>query len=84
MAVPHYLNHASRVPFHQPVSATVNMSVDTDTDILSLRAQLKAFEKDFKAEHKHAPSVDDIKNAGFGATRVTSSPRTDPWLIITP
>jgi hypothetical protein len=55
-----------------------------DTDILSLRAQLKSFEREFKATHNRAPSVDDIKNAGFGATPVTSHPKTDPWLIITP
>ncbi|KAH9964244.1 hypothetical protein BC827DRAFT_1189900 [Russula dissimulans] len=36
-----------------------------NTDILSLRAQLKSFERDFKATHNRAPSVDDIRNAGF-------------------
>ncbi|KAI0003764.1 hypothetical protein BJV74DRAFT_484913 [Russula compacta] len=35
------------------------------TDISTLRAQLKAFEREFKARHHHPPSVDDIKNAGF-------------------
>ena len=54
-----------------------------DTDIPSLRAQLKEFEREFKATHNRAPSVDDIKNAGFGATLVTSHSKTDPWLIIT-
>jgi hypothetical protein len=39
-----------------------------NTDIPSLRAQLKAFEREFKAVHNLPPSVDDIKNAGFGAT----------------
>lgn len=35
------------------------------SDLLSLRAELKYFERAFKAEQGHAPSVDDIKNAGF-------------------
>ncbi|KAI0275154.1 hypothetical protein BC834DRAFT_814874 [Gloeopeniophorella convolvens] len=35
------------------------------TDIVALRAELKSFERDFKAQHGHAPSVDDIKKAGF-------------------
>ncbi|KAI9444724.1 hypothetical protein H4582DRAFT_840024 [Lactarius indigo] len=35
------------------------------SDLLSLRAELKYFEREFKAENGHAPSVDDIKNAGF-------------------
>ncbi|KAH9178635.1 hypothetical protein EDB89DRAFT_963611 [Lactarius sanguifluus] len=35
------------------------------SDLLSLRAELKYFEREFKAESGHAPSVDDIKNAGF-------------------
>ncbi|KAI9452552.1 hypothetical protein BJY52DRAFT_1190220 [Lactarius psammicola] len=35
------------------------------SDLLSLRAELKYFERVFKAEYGHAPSVDDIKNAGF-------------------
>jgi hypothetical protein len=39
-----------------------------DADISTLRAQLKAFEREFKATHHYPPSVDDIKNAGFGAT----------------
>jgi hypothetical protein len=39
-----------------------------DTDVCTLRAQLKAFEREFKARHNHPPSVDDIKIAGFGAT----------------
>ncbi|VDB87512.1 unnamed protein product [Peniophora sp. CBMAI 1063] len=34
-------------------------------DAVSLRAELKGFERDFKAKHGHAPSVDDIKQAGF-------------------
>jgi hypothetical protein len=45
---------------------TTNSSMDTD--VSTLRAQLKAFEREFKARHHHTPSVDDIKNAGFGAT----------------
>ncbi|KAI0294946.1 hypothetical protein BC826DRAFT_297921 [Russula brevipes] len=57
--------------------------MDTDTDILTVRAQLKAFERDFKATHHRTPSVDDIKSAGFGATRLTP-PETVLWLITTP
>ncbi|KAI0041894.1 hypothetical protein FA95DRAFT_1610636 [Auriscalpium vulgare] len=34
------------------------------TDVAALRAQLKAFERDFKQQHGHGPSVDDIKAAG--------------------
>ncbi|KAI0257053.1 hypothetical protein BJV78DRAFT_1290956 [Lactifluus subvellereus] len=34
-------------------------------DIPSLRAELKSFERDFKARHDRVPSVDDIKKAGF-------------------
>jgi hypothetical protein len=91
----HYHNHASRVPFHQralplfvslvsvPITAMAT-SASMNTDILSLRAQLKAFEREFRATHHHAPSVDDIRNAGFGASQVTLNPETDPWLIITP
>jgi len=41
-----------------------------NTDIHSLRAELKAFEREFKAAHHRPPSVDDIRNAGFGATRL--------------
>ncbi len=41
-----------------------------NTDILSLRAELKAFEREFKATHHRPPSVDDIRNAGFGTTRL--------------
>ncbi|KAI9461175.1 hypothetical protein F5148DRAFT_246535 [Russula earlei] len=36
-----------------------------NTDLLSLRAQLKSFEREFKAAYHHAPSVDDIKSAGL-------------------
>ncbi|KAA1468069.1 hypothetical protein DENSPDRAFT_877809 [Dentipellis sp. KUC8613] len=35
------------------------------TDVASLRAQLKAFERDFKGKHGRDPSVTDIKAAGF-------------------
>jgi hypothetical protein len=80
-------NQASRVPFHTFSGFCLccpATTMSTDTDIPSLRAQLKAFEREFRATHHHAPSVDDIRNAGFGATRVTSNPKTDPWLIITP
>jgi hypothetical protein len=65
-------------------ATTMATPASADSDILSLRAQLKAFEREFRATHHHAPSVDDIRNAGFGATRVTSHPETDPWLITTP
>lgn len=41
--------------------------MSTPNDAASLRLELKAFERDFKAQHGHAPSVDDIKQAGFGA-----------------
>lgn len=40
-----------------------------NTDISSLRAELKSFEKDFKARHDRVPSVEDIKRAGFGTSR---------------
>lgn len=46
------------------------------SDLLSLRAELKYFEREFKAGHGHAPSVDDIKNAGFGTILVVSIPET--------
>ncbi|KAI0285410.1 hypothetical protein BGY98DRAFT_1093002 [Russula aff. rugulosa BPL654] len=36
-----------------------------DTDVSTLRAQLKAFEREFKARHNRPPSVDDIKIEGF-------------------
>lgn len=42
------------------------------TDAASVRAVLKAFERDFKAKHGKDPSVDDIKSAGMGACRVVS------------
>ena len=67
-------NHASRVPFHNasfcPPRVALRLPHDCpmDTDVSTLRAQLKAFEREFKARHHHPPSVDDIKNAGFGAT----------------
>lgn len=35
------------------------------SDLLSLRAELKYFEREFKTQNGHAPSVDDIKDAGF-------------------
>ncbi|KAI0066482.1 hypothetical protein BV25DRAFT_1912550 [Artomyces pyxidatus] len=35
------------------------------TDTAALRAELKAFERDFKQQNGRAPGVDDIKNAGF-------------------
>ncbi|KAH9065670.1 hypothetical protein EDB87DRAFT_870000 [Lactarius vividus] len=48
--------------FQQRLShAYISMS----SDLLSLRAELKYFERVFKAENGNAPSVDDIKNAGF-------------------
>ncbi|KAI0308287.1 hypothetical protein B0F90DRAFT_1813572 [Multifurca ochricompacta] len=37
-------------------------------DVISLRAELKSFERFFKAQHGHAPSVNEIKKAGFGTT----------------
>ena len=52
------------------------------SDLLSLRAELKYFEREFKAGHGHAPSVDDIKNAGFGTILVVSIPETYLRLII--
>jgi len=52
------------------------------SDLLSLRAELKYFERVFKAEHGHAPSVDDIKSAGFGTTLMVFIPETHPRLII--
>jgi hypothetical protein len=45
------------------------------SDLLSLRAELKYFEREFKAGNGHAPSVDDIKNAGFGTILWSSSLR---------
>jgi hypothetical protein len=49
-------------------ATTTTTTTSMNTDIPTLRAQLKAFEREFKAEHNHPPSVDDIKDAGFGAT----------------
>ncbi|KZV74948.1 hypothetical protein PENSPDRAFT_749040 [Peniophora sp. CONT] len=39
--------------------------MSTANDAASLRVELKGFERDFKAQHGHAPSVDDIKHAGY-------------------
>jgi len=54
-------------PFHQTRLSNPHDNELMNTDILSLRAQLKSFERDFKATHNRSPSVDDIKTAGFGA-----------------
>ena len=64
-------NHASRGHFTTRLflsahDTTTNSSMDTD--VSTLRAQLKAFEREFKARHHRPPSVNDIKDAGFGAT----------------
>ena len=52
-------------------------------DISSLRAELKSFEREFKASHDRVPSVDDIKSAGFGTTRTILIPEAHLWLITT-
>jgi hypothetical protein len=53
-----------------------------NSDLLSLRAELKYFEREFKTQNGHAPSVDDIKNAGFGTILVACIPETYRRLII--
>ena len=58
--------------------ATISMS----SDLLSLRAELKYFEREFKTQNGHAPSIDDIKNAGFGTISVVFIPGTHRRLII--
>ena len=63
-AITHHVAISKRV-FLSAHHTTTNSSMDTD--VSTLRAQLKAFEREFKARHDHPPSVDDIKNAGFGA-----------------
>ncbi len=65
-AITHHVAISQRVFLSATITTTTTASMDTD--LSTLRAQLKAFEREFKARHHHPPSVDDIKNAGFGAT----------------
>lgn len=74
----HHVSISQRVLLSATTSTT---TTSMSTDIPTLRAQLKAFEREFKARHDHPPSVDDIKNAGFGAISI---PETDLWLITHP
>lgn len=81
--------HSGIIPTHLSFNTsagygtTLSYNISMSSDLLSLRAELKYFEREFKSQNGHAPSVDDIKDAGFGTIFVVFMiPETHRRLII--
>ena len=55
-------------------------SLSMSAESTALRAQLKAFEREFRAKHFRDPAVDDIKKAGYG-NRLPPIAEVHTWLI---